>query len=263
MVAAAFDPFAPGSAETLALFGARVGGMMLIAPSFSSTLMSRQARVALMVVLTVLLQPAALASVHGVPAMTATAFLSETLIGFAIGFGAALFIGAAETAGDVMSIQSGLSGAAILDPTDHSQLPVLGAFIRVLVLTLMLTFDLHNTLLSALADSTIALPVGVPLALESGAKALLMEGGAMFAIGVRLAAPVIACVMLANVAIAVLGRAAPQLNILTVSFPIQITVGLLALFASLPAIARFISGWNGIYDSMLGDVVRGLTLVHR
>ena len=62
--------------------------------------------------------------------------------------------------------------------------------------------------------------------------------------------------------IAVLGRAAPQLNILTVAFPIQITVGLLAFFASLPAIARFMSGWNGIYDSMLGDVVRGLTLVH-
>ena len=120
MVAAAFDPFAPGSAETLALFGARVGGMMLVAPSFSSNLVSRQARVALTVVLTVLLQPAALASVHGVPAMTATAFLSETIIGFAIGFGAALFIGAAETAGDVMSIQIGLSGAAILDPTDLS-----------------------------------------------------------------------------------------------------------------------------------------------
>ena len=77
----------------------------------------------------------------------------------------------------------------------------------------------------------------------------------------RFAAPVIAAVLITNVALAVLGRAAPQLNILSVSFPIQIAVGLLTLIASLPAIARFFGGWSGVYDGMLSVVARGFMAV--
>ncbi len=256
MSAVAFDAFAPGSAETLVLFGARVGGMMLVAPVLSETVIPRQVRVALLIVLTVLMQPIALASTHGIPALTPAAFLSETLIGFAIGFGAAMFIAAAETAGDIMSIQIGLSGAAIMDPTNHTQIPVLGSLTRTLAIVVLLSLDLHAVMLSALADSVQALPVGVPVHLAAGSKSILMNAGAMFAIGVRLAAPVMAAVLIANVAIAVLGRAAPQLNILSVSFPIQIAVGMLALIASLPAMARLLGGWQGTYDHMLGTVVR-------
>lgn len=256
--AASFDPLAPGSASALVLLGARVGGMLLVAPTFSATIVPRTVRAATLVVLTVLLQPAALASVRGVPQLAPATVLSETVIGMAIGLGAALIVGAAEAAGDVMAIQIGLSGAAILDPLDASQTPVLGAFGRLFAVTILLSLNLHTVMLGALADSTQALPVGAPVSLARGVGAMLQMGGTLFALGVRFAAPVIAAVLIANVAIAVLGRAAPQLNILSVSFPVQIMLGLLTLIASIPAIGRLLGGWTSLYDGMLGHLVRAL-----
>jgi flagellar biosynthetic protein FliR len=256
-VASAFDPFAPGSAATVALFGARVGGMMLVAPSLSNTVIPRTVRVALLVVLTVLLQPAALASVRGVPRLTGSAFLSETLIGFAIGLGAAILIGAAEAAGDVMAVQIGLSGAAILDPLNTTQTAALGTFAALFATVLLLSLNLHVVMLGALADSTAAFPVGASVNAGGGALGMLQLGGSLFALGVRFAAPVVAAVLIANVALAVLGRAAPQLNILWVSFPVQIAIGLFALVAAIPAIGRFFGGWVGVYDGFLSHVAGG------
>jgi flagellar biosynthetic protein FliR len=256
---AAFDPFAPGSATTLVLFGTRIAGMMLVAPAFSATTIPRTVRVGMIVMLTVLLQPAALASLHAAPVLTATAFVSETLVGFAIGLGVALLVGAAETAGDVMAVQMGLSGASLLDPLDTTQAPVLGTFMRLFATTLLLSLNFHTVMLGALADSAERFPVGSAVSLQGGALAVIQLGGMLFVLGVRFAAPVIAAVMIANVALAVLGRAAPQLNILTVAFPLQITIGLFALLAALPAMARFFEGWGGTYNGMMTHVAGGLS----
>jgi len=258
---APFNPLSAGSAETLVLFGARVGGLLLVAPALSETIVPRSFRVALLVILTVLLQPVALASMHGVPRITPETFLTETLVGFAIGLGAALLIGAAEAAGDIVAVQIGLSGSAILDPLSNENMPILGTFLRLFAVTLLLSFNLHLTMLSALADSVHALPVGASLNVKGGLWAMLQLGGALFAFGVRFAAPVIAAVLIANVALAVLGRAAPQLNILSVAFPVQIALGLTTLIASLPAIARFFGGWSGVYDGMLNTIARGFSAV--
>jgi flagellar biosynthetic protein FliR len=252
-----FDPFAPGSAATLVLFGARVGGLMLVAPSLSATIVPRTVRAALLVAFTMLLQPAALASVRQVPHVTAAALLTESMIGFAIGLGAAIMIGAAEAAGDVMAVQIGLSGSAILDPLDTTQTPVLGTFARLFATVLLLSLNLHVVMLGALADSTTAFPVGAPVSLAGGALAMLQLGGTLFSLGVRFAAPVIAAVLVTNVALAVLGRAAPQLNILFVSFPVQIAIGLFALVAAIPSIGHFFGGWSGVYDGMLTHVAGG------
>jgi len=260
---AAFDPLSPGSANTLVLFGSRVGGMIMVAPVFSSTVVPKQVRVAVLIVLALLLQPAALASVTVIPQVTMATFLSETLIGMSIGLGAALLVGAAEVAGAVMAIQIGLSGAAILDPLDNTQQPVLGPFTRMFAITLLLTLNFHGVMLGALADSAAAFPVGAPISMTGGIGAILQLGGTMFTLGVRFAAPVIAAVFIANVALAVLGRAAPQLNILTVAFPIQIALGLFTLAAALPALGKFFSGWASAYSGMLLHIANGFTLAPR
>ena len=168
-------------------------------------------------------------------------------------------MGAAEAAGDVMAVQMGLSGAALLDPLDTTQTPALGTFTRLFATTLLLSLNFHAVMLGALADSAARFPVGAPVSLEGGALAVLQLGGTLFVLGVRFAAPVITAVLIANVALAVLGRAAPQLNVLTVAFPLQITVGLFALLAALPAMARFFEGWSGTYDGMMTHVARGLS----
>jgi flagellar biosynthetic protein FliR len=101
-------------------------------------------------------------------------------------------------------------------------------------------------------------PVGATLDVPRGLAELVATGSTLFVLGLRFAAPVIAAVLVTNAALAVLGRAAPQLNILSVAFPLQIAVGLMALFASLPLIASFFGGWTGVYDGLLDRVFGAL-----
>jgi flagellar biosynthetic protein FliR len=256
---AAFDLFAPGSAEALVLMGARVSGLFLIAPVFSGRQVPMMVRAALIVLFTVLLQPAALASAGAVPAITAPAVTSEVLVGFGIGLGAAVLIGAAELAGDLMTIQMGLSGAALLDPLSNTTIGVLGTFTQLMALTLILAVNGHLVMLDAIAASARALPIGTPLNAASGIASMLSMGGTLFSVGLRFAAPVIAAVLVANVALAVLSRAAPQLNILSVAFPVQIGIGLFALVAALPFIAAYLTDFDRVYDGLLTHMARGFT----
>ncbi|HUE96615.1 MAG TPA: flagellar biosynthetic protein FliR, partial [Longimicrobiaceae bacterium] len=99
------------------------------------------------------------------------------------------------------------------------------------------------------------LPIGRPLDVGAGMMTMAGWGTTLFLLGTRFAAPVIATVLLANVAIAVLGRAAPQLNVLAVAFPIQIGLGLLVLSASIPLVGTFFSTWTTTYDGMLGQLL--------
>ncbi|MEP6619460.1 MAG: flagellar biosynthetic protein FliR [bacterium] len=253
MAAAPFDPFAPGSATALALVGLRMSGLVLVAPVFSAKMIPVMLRTALLVLLTVLLQPSARAYALPGASITLESAFSETLIGFAIGLGAAFIIGAADHAGELIAIQIGLAGAALLDPLTNQQGPALGQFTSLFAVTLMLALNGHLVMIDAMATSLRVLPVGSTLDLAGGARAMVAMAGQLFGFGLRFAAPVIAVVLIANVALAILGRAAPQLNILSVAFPIQIGIGLLAFSATLPVIAMFMNGWTGTYQSMLSQ----------
>jgi flagellar biosynthetic protein FliR len=251
------DLFAPGTASLLALFGARVSGLLLVAPVFSARNVPPMVKAGLVVLFTALLAPAARAAV-GAPALAVTpaAVLTEALVGFAIGLGAALLVAAAEAAGELMAIQIGLSGAALLDPLNQHQVPALGQLLQLFALAVLLSLDLHLVMLDALAASARVVPVGAPVAVSAGLAELVRLGGTLFVLGLRFAAPVIAAVLVANVALAALSRAAPQLNILQLAFPIQIVIGLATLLAALPIIAAVLLDWTGTFDGMVGGVLR-------
>lgn len=258
MQAHTLDLFAPGAGSLIALCGARVSGLMLVAPVFSARLVPPMVKACLIVLLTMLLTPVAGAHVSGAPALTPATVLGETLVGFVIGLGAALLVGAAEAAGELMAIQIGLSGASIMDPVNQHQVPALGQLMQMTALALLLSLDLHLVMLDAVAASTRLLPVGTEMELAGGATAMVRMGSTLFVLGLRFAAPVVAAVLVANVALAILSRAAPQLNVLSVAFPLQIGIGLFALAAALPLIATFFTGWAGAYDGMVGGVLRVL-----
>ena len=257
-VAPALDLFAPGTASVLALFGARVSGLLLVAPVFSARNVPPMVKAGLVVLFTALLAPVARTALEqgAAPAVTPAGILAEALVGFAIGLGAALLVAAAEAAGELMAIQIGLSGAALLDPVNQHQVPALGSLMQLFALAVLLSLDLHLVMLDALAASARLVPVGAPVDAEGGLLALVKIGGTLFVLGLRFAAPVIAAVLVANVALAALSRAAPQLNILQLAFPIQIAIGLVTLLASLPLMAAVLGNWAGTFDDMVGGVLR-------
>ncbi|MDB4917737.1 MAG: type secretion system inner rane protein [Gemmatimonadetes bacterium] len=258
-VPAQLDPFAKGSVTVLALLGLRITGLVLIAPVFSAKPIPQHLKAGLIVLFAILLQPAAHASAVGVPVLNMATGFSETMVGFAIGLGAALLVGACDAAGELMAIQIGLSGAAILDPMTSQQGPALGQFTNFFAVALMLALDAHIVMIDAIAASTRVIPVGSSLDLANGARAMVGIGSQLFVLGLRFAAPVIAVVLIANVALAILSRAAPQLNILSVAFPIQIGVGLTAFAATIPVIGMFFNGWTTFYQGVLTQSLGALS----
>jgi flagellar biosynthesis protein FliR len=246
-----FDLFAPGAATALVLLGARLGGMMLIAPVFAAKTVPMKVRTGLLVLLTALLQPVALAYMPVGASITPATMLAESLIGFAIGLGVAVLVGATEAAGEMLGIQIGLSGAAILDPMSGSQSTALGQFTSMFTITLLLAADAHVVMLGSVADGLRGLPVGSDVQIRDGLLAMVRTGSTLFGLGLRFAAPVIATVLVANAALAILGRAAPQLNVLSVAFPVQIGIGLVAFGLSIPFLAYTLGGWRGNYEGLL------------
>jgi flagellar biosynthetic protein FliR len=252
------NPFEPGPAAAFALFATRLGGLVLIAPVYSARTVPVAVRTALVLLITAAMAPALVGQATVV--VTPATFASELLIGFAIGFGAAIFVGATEVAGDILALQGGLSGAATLDPLTGIQSQALSHFLKLLVVTLLLVGGGHILMLEALADSIVALPPGQPIAAADGMLTMAMLGGSLFTVGVQIAAPVMAAVFVGNLAMGVLARIAPQMQVFMLAYPLQIVISLLVLMLSLPLLGVTMAGWNEHYRTTvigLFDVLGG------
>lgn len=251
------DFFAPGVATAFVLTALRVGGLLLVAPAWSAKTVPMRLRTALLVLFAVLLLPTALAtSNRETLAITPGTFLAETAIGFAFGLAAALVVAGAEFAGELMTTTIGLSGAAIFDPVNNTQGAILGSFMQIMALTLLLLAGGHIVMLEGVARSFTALPLGTPIDFRDGFLALTKAGSTIFATGLQFAAPVIAAVLVTNIALAILGRAAPQLQIMSLAFPLQIGIGLLTFAGSIGLIVHALGDWTRPYGETLDSFVR-------
>lgn len=273
----------PEQAAVAALLLFRLTGLVWVAPMFSGRTVPTALKVAVLALFTFLLFPAASAAsgiggiggvgggagVPGasgasgatgaaVPVVNALTLLSEATVGLMLGLGAGMFVAAAESAGDLMAVQMGLSGANVVNPISETQMPILGQFMGLFVLTLILSTGGHLLIVGALARSLEVAPVGLPLAMDQGIATLVRMGGELFVLGLRFAAPVVATVMIGNAALGVMARTVPQLNVLMVAFPLQIAIGLFVLGATLPLMAGFFSSWPARFEDVAGSVLQAL-----
>jgi flagellar biosynthetic protein FliR len=252
------DFLAPGIAEAFILTALRVAGLLLIAPAWSAQSVPMRLRAALIPMFALMIAPAANASASlGTLEITPATFLTETAIGFVVGLAAAFVIAAAEFAGELLTLSIGLSGAAIFDPVNNTQSPVLGSFMQLLALCVLLIGGGHLIMLQAVGASFHAMPLGAPVNLGAGMGAFAATGRTVFLTGLQFASPVIAAVLLTNVALAVLGRAAPQLNIMSLAFPLQIGVGLIAFAGSIALVVHAMSDWQPGFAGSLDTFARG------
>ena len=247
--------FRSETAQVVLLLSTRLTGLFLIAPLFSSRAVPMKVRAALLLLLTFLLLPTAATSLESPATETAgglpVKLASEAILGITLGLGAALFIAAAESAGDAIAVQMGLSGANVLDPSSGTQMPVIGQFLGLFALALLLGVGGHLVILEALAASLKAFPPGQPLSLEPGLLASVKMLGAQFVLGLRFAAPVVAAMMIGNAALGVMAKTVPQLNVLMMAFPLHIGIGLVALGVTLPFIATFFGDWPAHYTDLV------------
>ncbi len=213
----------------------RILALMAASPLFGARGIPNNIKVVLAFAITVVVAPL-LPPMPDVPPTSAVGMLilaQQVVIGYGMGLVVRLAFSAAEMGGHIIGLQMGLGFATFFDPQNGTQVPLLGQFLGVMAMLLFLAFNGHLMVIAALVESFHTLPVGQFIATK-GWKAVTLAGGNVFSWGLLIAMPVLAAVMMANVALGVLTRAAPQLNIFAVGFPITLGLGFVVLAFSLP-----------------------------
>lgn len=226
----------------------RVGGLLILMPVFGHRLVPAQVKIGLSALYAILLYPVVADSLPEVPPAPLALMLiaiQEILIAAMLAMVAQLIFAAAQFAGQVLGYQMGLGIANVFDPTTSAQISVLGQFALVLSMLIWIMAGAHNAFLFALADSFHILPIGKPLDV-TGFGALNAMASNMFVLGLRLVAPMLLLLFFLYVALGLLSRAVPQIQVFFVSFPLTVGMGFLAFALALPSIASL------MYDSFTG-----------
>ncbi len=149
----------------------------------------------------------------------------QVLIGLAMGFMLQMVFAAVTIAGESIAMGMGLGFAVMMDPQSGLQVPVVSQFYAIVTTLLFLALGGHLAFLQLVHDSFTLLPVGEPLS-RAGLWQVVQWGSAMFGLGLLVALPVLISILLVNLAFGVITRAAPQLNIFAVGFPITLLFGM-------------------------------------
>lgn len=216
----------------------RVGAMLGIAPILGARVVPARVRLGLAIAITLVIVPV-LPPTPTVDPLSADAILvtaNQLLIGLAMGFLLRLVFTAVEIAGQIVGQLMGLGFASMIDPENGVQVPVMSQYYSVIAILLFLAFNGHLLLIEMIASSFHTLPVSTQGIAPDGFRALVSWGGFMFAGAVVVALPAICALLLVNLTFGVMMRAAPQLNIFAVGFPISLLLGLIIVLATIPTL---------------------------
>ena len=189
----------------------RISGLMLFAPFFGSVAIPPRVKAALVVGLSVLLYPEMSSSVV-MPASShwPTIVIRELLIGAAIGIASNLVFDAVQMAGQVLSAQMGFSLASLIDPQTQADSTVVAMFHQTIAMLIFLRLDVHLWLLHTLGRSFQLLPPASMNLSGDFAIATVRAAGAVFALGLQMAAPVFSATLLTDIVLGVIGQGFPK-----------------------------------------------------
>ena len=217
----------------------RILALFSSAPVLSHKTVPVRVRVALALMVTAIVAPGvAPLAISPASAEGVMALIAQVAIGLCIGFMLRLVFAAIEFAGDMIGLQMGLSFATFVDPQNSNQTPLVGSFMSTLLMLLLLAVNGHLMVLAGVVKSFDTVPLDAGLMRIVDWHALALLGGTVFAAGLQIALPVLAAMLIANLALGVLTRTAPQLNLFAVGFPVTLMVGLLLLLVLLPYLAQ-------------------------
>ncbi|WP_374031218.1 flagellar biosynthetic protein FliR [Bdellovibrio bacteriovorus] len=182
----------------------------------------------------------------------------ELIVGLALGFLTRLFFFVVSMTGDLVSMSIGLSAAQLYNPMMGSQGGVIEQFYSAMATLVFLAINGHHMLISAIAQSYELVPVS-SLALNFGPFAeIAVFGQVAFVMAIKMCAPVLVAILIANLAMGILGRAVPQINVLVTSMPVTIMLGMAVVFICLPLLIMEMNGVVEITASKLFAVMKQL-----
>ncbi|WP_411386821.1 flagellar biosynthetic protein FliR [Pseudomonas sp. MPB03] len=212
----------------------RVTAVLMSMPIFGTTLVPTRVRLYFALAITVVIAPG-LPPMPPVNALDLSALMlvaEQILIGALMGFSLQLFFQAFVVAGQIISIQMGMAFASMIDPTNGVNTAVIGQFLTMLVTLLFLAMNGHLVVFEVLTESFTTMPVGSAFLInhfwEIAGKLGWVMGAAMV-----LVLPAITALLVVNIAFGVMTRAAPQLNIFSIGFPLTLVLGMVIFWVSL------------------------------
>ena len=240
-----------GQVSALFLVLMRCTGLVVAGPILGHRSVPAPVKAGLAAVLAVGLARTAEAAPGAMPVLLAAPI--ELAIGLALGFIVGLGFHAIELAGRLLSLQMGLSLGAVLNPIQNETGTAFDPFFSVFAGVLFLALDLHVALVAALAHSFEALPLGGGwpadlFLMAPRLTALVLE------LGTRVALPLALVLLLAELAVALVARAIPQVNVFFLGLPLKILLGLVVTAFALPGLAE---GGAAIFRFLLHNVAAG------
>jgi len=221
----------------------RISALIILLPVLGHQLIPSQIKIGLIVLLTVLIYPLV---EHQVTAITLAPLsftviaIQEILIAAAMALFAQMIFTAAQFAGQLMSFQMGMTVANVFDPSTHSQQSIISQLAMTLAMLLWVSSGAHHMFLHALIDSFTLFPIN-----HSWSFPAMMDltdaAARMFVLALKIAAPIMLMLTFIYVALGLLSRAVPQIQVFFISFPLTVGLGLLTFSLGMPAFVYLIS----------------------
>ena len=209
----------------------RIAALLMTMPIIGTQLVPVRVRLYLSLAICLVLMPT-LPPMPVVDAISLQAFLliaQEILIGVMLGFVLQLFFHVFVMAGQLVATQMGLGFASMVDPANGISVAVIGQFFLMLVTLLFLAMNGHLVVFEVLAESFVTLPVGGGFLVEHYWE-LAGKLGWVLGAGLMLVLPAVTALLVVNIAFGVMTRAAPQLNIFSIGFPLTLVLGLVIVW---------------------------------
>lgn len=246
--------FEPKDVTAFVLVLMRIAGIFLTTPVFASRNIPVTVKASWILLMAFLIFPVVdfkplVLPLSGIP--LALAVVREMLIGFSVGLGATLVFTGIQLAGQIADIQMGLGMVNIIDPITSTQISVMGQYYYLVATLVFLGVDGHHFLIKGVADSFNLIPLGQ--AHFSAALGTKMMGlfAQVFFIAFRVGAPVIGALFITNMALGVIARTVPQMNVFIVGMPLNLAVGFLITAISMSFFVFVLQGLiKGMYRDM-------------
>jgi len=246
----------PGLVLPFALLLGRIGTFFMVLPLFSWRALPMRLRAALAILVTVFFAVTRPTNAH-VADLEWTTFsvlmVQEVLHGLALGLTVSLIFLAVQQGARMIGMSMGLGDAGIIDPVTRERARPLDRLFEVTFALLFLSADGHHQFILLMARSYEAFPMGSGVDVAAQAGALVQAGTIMLTLALKLAAPMLAAFLILAVVLAILARVLPEMNVLLISFPLRVGLGLFMA-------ATIVSSLD-FFASEIGDWIRKIVIV--
>lgn len=208
----------------------RVAGIFAALPVFGGQRLPTRIKVVTVLMITLVCFPTLSVSMPQVPSdafSLALLALSELMVGLTLAFITQIIFAAVEFSGQIIGMQMGLTISQIIDPTRGTQSQIMSVIQTLFATLLFLSLNIHHVFIRAIIDSFKVIPLGGWHLNGELVNFLVQRTADIFIIGIRLAAPVMVALLLTTVALGIMARAFPQMNVFMISMPLNIGLGLI------------------------------------